>query len=197
VPGTAPGAAPAAEPGAAGAAGGAGGRRSLALRIARGAAGAVGFVATLLGVIFVLWPSLKPEGPPPAKSATLTNATVDRNLTFGQYLDRIEQSRSSYQPADLRKRGAIVQFDYRIEGYKGKRLPLRWQLVDSRSGDQLAHSRDMRLIAEAGTDRGNWPQWIPIPAGRRPRRVFVQLQLYEPSGRFPLSRLRTPVFRGG
>ena len=73
----------------------------------------------------------KPEAPPAARSATLSNVTLDRSVAFGQYLDRIKLTRAPYTPATLSRRGAYVEFDYAIAGYKGKRLPLRWQLVDA------------------------------------------------------------------
>ena len=64
--------------------------RALAVRIARVVSSTIGLAATILGVVFVLWPSLKPEAPPAARSATLSNVTLDRSVAFGQYLDRID-----------------------------------------------------------------------------------------------------------
>jgi hypothetical protein len=169
--------------------------RSLPVRIARWTAAVVGFAATLTGLIFALWPALKPEGPPAVRSAKLSNLAVDRNITFGQYLDRIEQSRRPYGRAELAERGVLVQFDFAIQGYKGKRLPLRWQLIDARSGEQLDQSRDLLITPLASSDSGSWPVWVKTPRGRS-RRLYVQLQLYNDRGSVPLSRLRTETFSG-
>ncbi len=167
--------------------------RSLPVRIARWTSGAVGFVATLLGVVFVLFPVLKPEGPAPTKSATLSNPTRE-TLSWGQYLDRKDLSRAAYDASALARRGTFVEFDYAIVGYKDKALPLRWQLIDARAGDQLRKSRDTLIVPEASTDKGTWDVWAPAPA-RPTARVFVQLQLYEDTGEVPIGRLRTAVFR--
>jgi hypothetical protein len=161
-------------------------------RVARAIAGAVGFAATLIGLAFVLWPSLKPDPPPVDKGAKLSRAQVEPRLTFGEYLDRAERSRRPYGPAALAQRGAYVEFDFSVRGYKDKLLPLRWQLLDARSGAQLKHSRDLLVKPEVNTDSGSWNVWIPTP--RRPRRLYVQIQLYNDAGTVPIGRVRTPDF---
>ena len=163
--------------------------RSLPVRVARWVSATVGFVATLLGVVFVLFPAIKPQGPPPTRRATLTNPATER-LTWAQYLDRLDLDRSPYDASALRRRGIFVEFDYAIDGYRDKPLPLRWELVDVRSGAQLRHSRDTLIVPEAATDAGTWSVWVPLPR-RRVRRAYVQLQLFKPSGDIPIGRLRT------
>jgi hypothetical protein len=116
----------------------------------------VAFVGMLLGIIFVLWPSLTPHGPPATKSATLQKLTLDRNVTFGQYLDRIEHSQTPFEPNTLARRGALVEFEFIITGYRAKRLPLRWQLIDAETGDQIDCSRDILIAPSATTERGTW-----------------------------------------
>jgi hypothetical protein len=155
-------------------------------------AGAVGFVATVLGVIFVLWPSLKPEGPPADQGATLSNAQVDTGMTFGAYLDRISQSRRPYDAATLAQRGAYVEFDFVVRGYKGRRLPLGWQLLDAGSGAPLGQSRALRLTPKADRDAGSWSFWIPL--ARSAPRMYAQIALYNLDG-VPIGRVRSAVFR--
>jgi hypothetical protein len=159
---------------------------------ARAVAGAVGFVGALLGVVFVLWPSLKPDAPPVDKGADLARAQVEPGLTFGQYLDRIGQTRRSYEPAQLRRRGAYVEFDYVIRGYKDKRLPLHWQLIDAGTGAQLSQSADLRVRPDVDRDKGAWNVWVALPP--KVRRMYVQIQLFNDVGGFPIGRVRTPVF---
>ena len=166
--------------------------RSLPVRIARWTSALVGFVAALLGVLFVLFPALKPEGPAPTKGAMLSNP-VREMLSWGQYLDRKDLDRSPYDDAALRRPGIFVEFDYAIEGYKDQALPLRWQLIDARGGDQLGKSRDTQIVPEAATDKASWDVWVPLPR-RHVQRVFVQLQLFEQRGTVPIGRLRTPAF---
>lgn len=115
-----------------------------------------------------------------------------RCQTFGEYLDRAERSRRPYGPAALAQRGAYVEFDFSVRGYKNKLLPLRWQLLNARSGVQLKHSRDLRVKPEVNTDSGSWNVWIPMP--RRARRMYVQIQLYNDAGTVPIGRVRTAEF---
>jgi hypothetical protein len=149
-----------------------------------------GLAIALAGILAVtLWPSPAP----PTKAARLSNQTFDRNLTFGQYLDRKALSRKPYPPTQLARRGAFVAFDFRTEGYRGKRLPLRWQLFDAESGDQLAQSRAIIIRPDANVDQGSWDVWVPFPRARHPR-LYVQVQLYDDGGIVPIGRLRTPRF---
>jgi hypothetical protein len=159
--------------------------------VARAVTGVVGFVAALLGVVFVLWPSLKPEGPPAEQSATLSQAQVDTGMTFGQYLDRIGMSRRPYERTTLDRRGAYVEFDFSVRGYKDQHLPLGWQLLDARTGAQLGHARDLRLTPKADRDGGSWEFWIPL--ARSAPRMYAQIALYDLHA-VPLARTRSPVF---
>jgi hypothetical protein len=154
----------------------------------------VAFIGTGLGIVLVLWPSLTPEGRPATQSATLEKLTLDRKVTFGQYLDRIKLSRTPFKANQLARRGALLKFDFIITGYRDKRLQLRWQLIDADSGEQLDQSSDILITARATTDRGTWDVWVPNPK-RRYRRLFVELAFYDdrPNG-VPLGRLRTPLF---
>jgi hypothetical protein len=164
-------------------------------RVGKGATGIVAFVASLLSVVFVLWPALKPDEPAPARSARLSNVTLEPNLSFGQYLDRIDQSRKPFPRSELEQRVAFAQFDFTIEGYKDKRLPLRWQLFDVRTGDRLAQARDVYITAVANRDSGTWQIYAPLPRGGR-RRLQFEIQLYDDRNAVPLSRVRTQQFPG-
>jgi hypothetical protein len=166
--------------------------RALPVRVARWTSAVVGFVATLLGVVFVLFPAIKPEGPPATKRASLSNPAV-ASLSWAQYLDRMDLDRAPYDASALRRRGVFVEFDYSIDGYRNKALPLRWQLIDARRGEQLRHSRDTLIVPEARTDAGTWSVWVPLPR-RRVTRAYVELQLYEDSGQVPIGRVRTAPF---
>jgi hypothetical protein len=160
--------------------------------VARAIVGAVGFAATVIGLVFVLWPSLKPEPPPADQGATLSNAQVEPGMTFGAYLDRIGQSRGSLDRATLAQRGAFVEFDFAVRGYKDKHLPLGWQLLDARSGAQLGADRKLRVTPHADRDSGAWNVWIPLQ--HKARRMYAQIALYNLSG-VPIGRVRSPVFR--
>jgi hypothetical protein len=152
-----------------------------------------GLVIAVIGIFFMLWPSLRPDDTPATKAARLSNPTLDRNISFGQYLDRKKLSRKPYQPEQLARRGAYLLFDFRVQGYEGKRLPLRWQLVDARTGDQVDQSSDISIRPDADTDQASWDFWVPFPHGHR--RLYVQLQLYDEDGTVPIGRLRTAEYQ--
>jgi TIR domain-containing protein len=150
--------------------------------------------AAVLAVGLLLWFVLQLRGgeAPSTRQASLAHPTLE-HLDFAQYLDRKAIDRDSYQPAVLRRPGAFVTFDFRIEGYKGKRLPLRWQLIDARNGNQIKQSRAVSITPDANTDSGSWDVWTPVPTGAD-RRFFVQVQLYNDRGVVPIARLRTETF---
>lgn len=167
--------------------------RPLPFRAAKAVAAVVAFIASALGVIFVLVPSLKPEPPSPTRHVELTHMTLERAVTFGAYMKRINQPAGGLEKAVLRERGALASFDYTIEGYKNRTLPLAWQLVDAGNGNRLSGNRDLSIKPEVTKDSGTWPVWTPLSRGRS-RRLFIEVTLYEPRGVVPLGSLRTQTF---
>jgi hypothetical protein len=167
--------------------------RPLVHRLPKAIAALVAFVGSVLGIVFLLWPSLKPEAPSPTRRVALSGLKLERPVTFGAYLRRTHQPPGGLEGAVLNERGALASFDFVIEGYKNRPLPLAWQLVEARGGDVLDENRDISLTPEAIKDSGNWPVWVPLARGRR-RRVFIQVELYEPRALIALKTLRTRTF---
>jgi hypothetical protein len=167
--------------------------RPLAVRIARAVAALVAFVGSVLGIVFVLWPSLKPEPPSPTRSVTLSALGFEPHVTFGAYLRRIHQDPGGLEDAVLDERGALVSFHFVIVGYKKRSLPLTWQLIDATGGDVLEENRDIKLKADVTKDGADWAAWVPLPRGHR-RRVFIEVILYEPRGIMAMRTLRTKTF---
>jgi hypothetical protein len=163
-------------------------------RIAKGITGFVAFVGSVLAIVFVLWPSLKPEPPSPTRGVSLSGLRLERPVTFGAYLRRVHQPPGGLEEAELARRGALASFDFVIEGYKDRRLPLTWQLIDEDGGNVLEENRDVWIEPEVNRDSGTWPIWVPEPRGGR-RLAFIQVELYEPRGVVPLETLRTRTFR--
>lgn len=167
--------------------------RPLAQRVPKAVAGVVAFAGTVLGIVFLLWPSLKPEAPSPTHRVTLSGLTLERSVSFGAYLRRTHQPAGGLEDAVLNERGALASFDFVIVGYKNRPLPLAWQLIEARGGDVLDENRDISIKPEVTKDSGSWPVWVPLPRGRR-RRVFIQVELYEPRAVIALKTLRTHTF---
>jgi hypothetical protein len=167
--------------------------RPLALRFTKSIPAVVAFIASVLGIVFLLWPSLKPEAQSPTRHVELSEPTLERSVTFGAYLKRINQPPGGLEDAVLKERGALASFDFVIEGYKDRPLPLTWQLIDTRSGEVLDENRDIRLEAEVTKDSGTWHVWVPLPKGER-KRVFIMIELFQPGGVIALETLRTRTF---
>lgn len=173
--------------------------RLRAVRIAKAVGAAVPvwlqLVVAFVGLLFVLVPALKPDDPPATKGASVTIASLDR-VSFGQYLDRIPLSRSVYRRAKLERPGELIGVNIRVNGYRGKRLPLASRTVDARTGDEVQRSRDLYYTPYASDDRNSWSIWVPLPRGVD-RRFFVEVELVDDDRRAtPLGRARTHRFRG-
>lgn len=165
----------------------------LAVRLAKAIAALVTFVGGLLAIIFLLWPALQPEAPSRTRRVALSGLKLERPVTFGAYLKRIHQPPGGLEGAVLNERGALASFDFVIEGYKNRALPLTWQLIDADGGKVLNENRDIRLKPEVTKDSGTWRTWVPLPKRAR-RRVFILVELFEPRGVIALKTLRTRTF---
>jgi hypothetical protein len=142
------------------------------VRVGRALAATASFCAVVVGLVFVLLPALKPEAPPATKAARLDDVTVDRNVTFGEYLDRTAQKRFPFQAPQLRRSGVLIGFAFKVQGYKGKRLPLWWRLINERTGAQAAQSRDLFIVPAAATDQNT--NYVMITWSRSPGFVLKQ-----------------------
>lgn len=157
--------------------------------------GVVSTLATVIGLIFVLAPSLKPEPPPLRKEADFREIEVERNVTRAQYLQRIDRGPGSYAPQQLRESGVLVRFNVLMTGHKGDDLPLRWALYDARTGSQIHRDMGTTLTPEAETDEASWQVWTPLPEERGP--YYVLLQLFEEDGLVPIDHAQSSAFQGG
>ncbi|HEV2059403.1 MAG TPA: hypothetical protein VGR11_08595 [Solirubrobacteraceae bacterium] len=81
--------------------------------------------------------------------------------------------------------GVVVNFSAEIEGFRGKQSVVRWSLFDARERTRMPQpwlrNRDaLRLVPEAGSDRGSLAVWVPLPRERGP--YFVRLELIDDRG---------------
>ena len=153
--------------------------------------GALVAVAVVAAAFLVLWPASRPQDAPATKAARLSNLTLDRDVTFGQYLDRKEYSRQPRAGAARPARG-IRRVQLPDPGLPRQAPAAALAAVDARTGDQLDQSRDVAITPAANTDQGSWDVWVPLPRGHK--RFYVQVQLYNNAGLVPIGRLRTERF---
>jgi hypothetical protein len=158
------------------------------------AAASVALVAGAVGVLYLVSPGAKPDEPPATKGADLTVKTLDR-VTFRQYLDRVAVSSSGYRRTQLERLGALVQVKLVVRGYRNKRLPLWWRMVDTRTNEQIRQSKDLFYTPYANHDENISSIWVPLPRGRN-RRFFIEVELLDDGGKTPLGETRTRRFSG-
>jgi hypothetical protein len=118
---------------------------------ARSVATGVAFLGALLGVIFVPWPSLKPEGPSQTENVTLEKVTLDRKVTQlidAESGDQLDQSRDLSIVAQVTNEQGT--WDVWVPTPKGhlRRLFVQIQLYDRPGGVPLGRLRT-RLFASA------------------------------------------------
>jgi hypothetical protein len=155
--------------------------------------------ATLVAFLFLLWPSLKPQGaaPAPAKIDARIEKVTSRNVaeTLRDYLRETRQSARRYTPDQLRQRGYVFNVSVRIIGQRGKRFPVRWSLyrrpearVAGPSYNRIAGDMTPQSADHAST----WPVWVPYPA--RQGTYFVRFTLEDRRNR-PVSEQDSRAFR--
>ena len=155
---------------------------------------AVSTIATIVGLVLVFAPGLKPDQPAPEKGAEFSDLTVDTNVTRADYLRRIDGSLSGYTDQQLRRRGVIVAFHVTITGHKGDDLPLRWGVYSADDGAQVYREKATTLTPEAGVDEASSQVWTPLPLSAGP--YYVLLQLFEEDGLVAINQARSDRFPG-
>lgn len=154
-------------------------------------AAVVGVATSVTALVFTFAPDLRPSGDAPAQSAELSELRVDKAATFGQYLARIDQPLTGYDEQDLRRVGALLDFRVRIEGFKDRRLLLKWELFDDRSGEEVDESTAIGIEPTNQTNESTWQFWVPIPSDGGPYVAIVELIEEKENHRLKLASLPT------
>jgi len=154
-------------------------------------AGGLVTVGTAIGMLFtgvsLLFPSVRP--PPPSKEggATLSNLDVIRTVTLGEYLRwpgmpaKNQGTRVSQE--ERQRLGTIIRFDLELKGFAGKRVSLKWSVIDADTGRPVGGL----------TEQPAWPQnyvkpqhidsknqfetWVPFPRNNNGT-FLVTLEVY-------------------
>ena len=94
--------------------------------------GIVTIAATIIGLVFVFRPGCTPQD---VGKATVDDVRVVQPVTFVRYLQRLKLPAGTLSREQLRRRGVMIEFHYDITGFRGKKLPLRWELNDAATND--------------------------------------------------------------
>ena len=158
-------------------------------------AAVIGLATSVTALVFTFAPDLRPSGDPPAQSAKLSELRVNPHASYRQYLARIDQPTSGYSQAQLQRRGALLDFRVRIEGFKGRSLLLKWELFDDVSGDQVNESKAVQIRPTNQTNEATWQFWVPLPRKNRSYVTVVELLEQKPTHQLKLASLETKALR--
>jgi hypothetical protein len=156
------------------------------------AATAVGLVGAIVGLVFTFWPDAKPHESPGELSGKLSGLDVTPDITFRQYLQRIDREPGGLDGRTLGRHGAFVEFEIGATGYKGDKLRLRSQLLDVATGDRVVQDQATTVKPEATHDTIAWQTFLPFPSESRGP-FEARIVLLDPDGT-PLSRARSKPF---
>ena len=154
----------------------------------------VGVLATGVGLLFVFLPDLKPEPRPASSGAALSRVSFDPDTSRREYLARTDQSRAGFTPQQLDRRGAFVLFGVELEGFKGKPLTLKREVIDTRTGNQISEERAITITPPQNQVKRDWHYWVPLPAAEGT--FTIVLQLLAEGEDAALATLETDPFSG-
>jgi hypothetical protein len=154
---------------------------------------AIALISGGAGLVFDFWPSLRPD-PRTELGSKLAVVTVERNVTFDDYLRRRGGSEARYQQrraqevaragssAGLQIRGELAYVQVAVHGFKRRQVSVYWSIYDARreerkrTGTWQAH---WRLDAPADTFVDEL--WLPPVVGSATK-YFVRIEVRGPNG---------------
>ena len=134
-----------------------------------------GVLATIVGLLFLFLPDLKPEPSPASSGAGMGLVSFDPDTSRREYLARTDQGRVGFTRPQLDRRGAFVLFGVELEGFKGKPLTLKRELIDNRTGNQIEEERAITITPPQNQVKRDWHYWVPLPAAGGPFTIVLQL----------------------
>ena len=147
--------------------------------------GIVALVASVVGLLFVFKPGWQPKPPPDVGTLKIVDSSVRQPVTFGRYLERVRLPALDVTKAFRQRQGLLIEFDYEAEGFRGKRLPIQWELVDAktndrvRTGDDDASGNDaVGIKPSTNQETAKWFVWVPAP--KTGRDYYVTVTIYQP-----------------
>lgn len=137
------------------------------MSLAKKGGAVVGLISGTVGLVFLLFPQIKPERqqPTPDQTASVTGVVLNPRTTRGQFLDYSDQSKLGFTKEQLAELGASAFARVQIVGYRGRPLTLERQLVDARTGDVIGEARDFQVTPPAESVTHRWWDWTPLRKG--------------------------------
>ena len=163
----------------------------------------VGLIGGIIGLLFIFKPGWKPQPPPDVGTLRIVDSSVKQPVTFGRYLERVRLPPLGMTKAWRERRGLLIEFDYTAKGFRGKQLPIQWELVDAKTndrveatgGDDAGGNDAVAIIPSTNDETAKWFVWLPAPDAGRP--YYVTVTIYQPRKGdvdVPLADFDTPEF---
>ena len=157
----------------------------------------VGLIAGVLGLVFLVFPALRPEPPLDSGTVEVSDVRVRQPVSFGRYLQRLKLPPGELTAEFLARRGVMIEFQTKIEGFKGKQLPLRWELNDAATNDVVDEDQAVTIKPSTNNEGRTWFVWAPAP--ETTGKYYVTVTIYQPpKGEVdvPLEAFDSPEFTG-
>jgi hypothetical protein len=161
------------------------------------AAALVGLIGGVVGLVFVFRPGWKPDTPQDVGKADITEVRVRQPVTFRRYLQRLKLEPGTLSEQQLSRLGVLIAFEAQIQGFKGKQLPLRWELNNDATGELVAEDEAVSIVPSTNDEGRTWFVWVPAP--RKNQTYYATVIIYQPRRGdvdVPLEDFDSPPFRG-
>jgi hypothetical protein len=172
-------------------------RRRWSLPTLGQAAALVGLIGGIVGLVFVIRPDWKPDLSPDVGKADITEVRVRQPVTFRRYLQRLKLEPGTLSEQQLSRLGVLIAFEAQIDGFKGKELPLRWELNNNDTGELVAANEAVSIVPSTNEEGRTWFVWVPAP--RTNQSYYATVTLYQPRQgdvEVALEDFDSPPFRG-
>jgi hypothetical protein len=155
----------------------------------------IGLVSGVVTLVFLFFPGLKPVHVDQG-TADISAINVQQPVTFRRFLQEMEEGTGSMSRQFLNRPGLLVSFHYQLDGFKGRNIPLRWELNDAATNDLVDQDQGVTIKPSTNSEGRDWYVWVPRPDKRR--RYYITVTLYQPEkGLVPLKHFDTKPFKGG
>lgn len=154
----------------------------------------VGLIGGIVTLVFVFRPGWKPKVVD-VGTAKITDVRVLEPVTFKRYLQEQELSTGTLSREQLLKSGVMVSFHYELDGFRGRRVPLRWELNEAKTNALVDQDQAVTITPSTNAEGRDWFVWVPQPRARR--RYYITVTLYQPGKQLvPLEHFDTASFTG-
>lgn len=155
----------------------------------------VGLITGVATLVFLFFPGLKPTHND-IGTAEISSINVQQPVTFRRFLQEVEKPTGSISRQYLDRPGLLVSFHYQLDGFRGKKIPLRWELNDATTNDLVDQDQAVSIQPSTNSEGRDWYVWVPRPDKRR--HYYITVTLYQPEKALvPLKHFDTKPFTGG